>query len=711
MRRKEFINWLIEKGLQFLRKLVKIIGYPIGLLIYVIYQCFYRVISYVKSSFNSKKFEENRLRRIVYKAVGATLHNHSNIFSSYLSKNVAKILTLLLQIISFVTTYAGFTFFLGELNPFAPLLIALVVQGGCYYLLNYTSANKRIGKWRRTILLVVLVSISVVTSYMGIYNTTVSPISEMEDTYYLYKNSAENLINYYEDSILKINISDKDVMKSYNFIVDTYFEAKSKSNELKLLQQGYSDTTQVINVLNNRDGSQSVDSRNITDKKGLKKIANYQSKIHKIEIYKKALKKYISGDKKLKLKNVQAAYNSIISNISNNDVLEKSQKIYNRFQTAIRKVKKLYKILHPKSKQFTLDKYDLELTNVKSKNEIEGKKPILYEVIKNEPEASYTDDKKAEKAETNGRFIKSINTLVVPENLVRAEDTRNNIISYVKGNYKEIDEILDIDKKSKDNEFNTLKHDYKNAYENASNIESTQVSALKSPFVNPNNLGKALFSFVVAVIVDGLSVLLAFALIQKKKSSLYYDDISKYRANREEMVEECFMYICLNNIKEKDADSTISYSESEISHRVAKEMNEIMEAFLKKVRYYYFPDEFNAFGYITEEDIGEFSYEEMRLFITFCNIAMIQAFNQKEIIELINNEFDEKDNKSNDPQANDSLLNKYRTTFGKDGIYYIVSKSLHAWVCENFAELLQNTLLFFDYDNYQCYLDRLIDRR
>lgn len=693
--------------LDFLFSILKILWYPIEIIIHVLSRLVSGIRNRIINIFNDKEMDNKRLRKTVQKAIGASLQTQSNILSSYQSKRIARVFTLLLQLISFITTYAGFTFFLGELNPIAPLFLAIVIQGGCFYLMNYTSSNKRSGKPRRIILLFILVCISIITSYIGIFNSIVSPVTEMEDIYYNYKIAANDLLDKQIGKVYK-EYTKGEIDNTYSYLETQIDSAKNEITALKAEQKKIPTTKEVpVDHFNYYYGYNYSDNQTVRNTEGETDRAKIDNKVTSLKGNVTAINQCIDNYKN---EDIQKAYSELYENPESFNTECNQMDIYNSFQKAIAAAKRIDEYFD----QETTGVLDLKLSglgeNDKTKAAYEGLKPDPFEDVSKYSQSDMDSNATVDESYPNfpdnfwNRFNKKvknaflkINDIFVPSRLSDAENIRNNIILYTKNNYRAISEkgLLDI---NENEELEKYINAYKKAYNQTVNIESPQVTAIVSPFKNTNTVGKAIFSLVIALIVDGVSLLIAFSLAQKKKSSLYYDDISKYRVNREEMLEECFMYICLNDIKNHSSNGKIVSSEFEIERMVANKMNDLMRGFLSKIHYYYFPDEFNAFGYISKNDYDFFSDEEQRLFITFCNISMIQAVNQTEILSIINLEFNENDSQTKVPEADRKLSDTYKQLFSANEIFYIVSKSLHVWICENFSELLQNTMLFYEDD-------------
>ena len=185
--------------IKHLKEIPRIIWYPIAACIHALFGVAQEI--YLKSIgiTDRQQFERDHATKIMRKAIKNILSSGSNVINGYNSKAVNKIFTLLLEIISFITTYAGFTFFLGNVKPIAPLFMALAVQGGCYYLLNYTASHKHKGNVKRNILCGTLIIISFLTSYMGIFNGVLNPTSYIRNTYTAYQEISNSLLDEYID--------------------------------------------------------------------------------------------------------------------------------------------------------------------------------------------------------------------------------------------------------------------------------------------------------------------------------------------------------------------------------------------------------------------------------------------------------------------------------------------------------------------------------
>lgn len=101
-------------------------------------------------------------------------------FSDYILKILVSIVTLLLQMISFATTWEGSKVYLEGIFPFASLLFALAIQSTAYFLSN--SLRSRISALKITALFAALCC-STYYSYIGIYHAVNSPTGYLQQSY------------------------------------------------------------------------------------------------------------------------------------------------------------------------------------------------------------------------------------------------------------------------------------------------------------------------------------------------------------------------------------------------------------------------------------------------------------------------------------------------------------------------------------------------
>ena len=176
-------------------KFPKIIIFPVLTIIDLLYYSVNILRRVITGNIRKINHNQETTGKLIRQAVSSVVRGETNLLNSFSRRKVNKVFTALLQIISAITTYAGFSFFLGNLNPVAPIFVTIVIQGGCYFLLNYSSTHKHSGEHRRLALLITLMLVSIFTSYTGVFNATAQPINYMKDSYNQYQESVNNMIN------------------------------------------------------------------------------------------------------------------------------------------------------------------------------------------------------------------------------------------------------------------------------------------------------------------------------------------------------------------------------------------------------------------------------------------------------------------------------------------------------------------------------------
>lgn len=101
---------------------------------------------------------------------------------------VAAGVSLLLQIISFLTTYQGAEYYFKGIFVLAPLLFAVSVQLVVYFLENSIRGRRNVTK---IMALFLAMCCSGYFSYIGIYNNVNSPLTYYQETYTTYKNTLQ----------------------------------------------------------------------------------------------------------------------------------------------------------------------------------------------------------------------------------------------------------------------------------------------------------------------------------------------------------------------------------------------------------------------------------------------------------------------------------------------------------------------------------------
>ncbi len=676
---KEFFGCITKH----LGQIPYIVFSPIAIVLQLLYELIVTPYKLVCEKINKEEFVRRRTARNLQRIVSSILHGHSNLLNSFQSRHIAKLFTFLLQSISFVTTYAGFAFFLGPVNPIAPLFMAITVQGTCFYLLNYTSSQKRIGGWKRFLLLCILIAISTVTSYMGIFDSVVKPVDQMSAQYNKYVSTVNNLIDEEIAQNYSYSISYRDIEKVFDqfnstikdadAIISNLNETNDKIKTFQTVPFTWVDENNIV-----RYGTKQVPLEEASNVKveNDKQIAN-------IEYYKNKVAEFLSTE--ISADDVLSAVTFIIEDPDKLDSSsDKDKKIYNQFITAIDNLNQLSQILSgEQDSNGNTVVYAIEIEEAINHAQ---KREKLHELRLPEYEALISNSVNKGAADSEGiesklfsamsSFFENLNEFVVSDELMRAEEIREILAKTSENSYAKLHFLL-----SQDNQVKLEQSKGYLLYEN------TQIMPFTLPFNQEKGLaGEAFFSFAVALLVDLLSLLISWALIVKSKSILYYNNLGEVRKNREERIENCLMYICLSGMP---ADLTNS---DQIREYVVTTVNGALGNLLDKVKYIYVPDELNSFAYLSFSDISKDDRNEKLLFQALNNAALLYPFHKSELSAVLQKEFG--GSKNDDANKTKALLDKYSSVFKDDEVYYLVSKNFHSWFCENLSELLQNSKTF-----------------
>lgn len=601
-----------------------------------------------------------------------------------------------MELISFTTTYVGFKFFLGNVSPITPLFMSIVVQGGCYYLMNYTSSHKHSGSVKRNILLFMLIITSTLTSYMGIFNGILNPIEYIEKTYSEYQETSETLTNNYFDSQNYISFDQSVVNEYYNKYKNLIKHAENERDSIDdanitntgdFQRNKYGGTDYVQNsdlVIKQSNNNQRIGNIN----KSIKELNDFMKDNSSQEVYKACVNI---------LKNI-----TLLNKDDSNDTI-----VYQKFLNSISDYCYLYKLIGDANEINKKDEDIISSLDLKKyKNSEDLKKELLlksFDELINDNEGEMNKDEQNKNTAANNEsnknnkndsnliiagkesenFIEQILGFLLPSTEADSESVRKKVNDTMKNNYDVLDSKLN-DENGKD----TLNEKYKKT-----RIPHIQFFPFVLPFRNTTTetLTTAMFSMIVAIIVDGFALMFSIALLSKRNSSLYYNNVDDFKQLREEIMEDCLMYNCLNELNGLEKVFDIN----EVNSVVAGNLNQMMNGFMKKVHQCYFPTSFNSYGYICDKDLENFNNCERNIFISLNNISMIKPFHRDELVTVLNHDFCKVDNDdvlSN--KASAELIKKYNSLFKDNEVYYMVSKSVHVWFCDNFSELLENNIIF-----------------
>lgn len=236
--------------------------------------------------------------------------------------------TFALQLISLTTTYRGARYYLLDLNPLAPFLFALVVQILLFYFSKQAGQHAHM-KPTRYMIFLVIVCISVLTSYVGIINNTISPLNDYKNQYKEYQSSfaaaKDELRTLYGDYVSyerALNSLQNQANQLIQITDSSIASIQKKSGTLQTIEPSTSVTTS-----QQSDGGSSVTQT--TDQKelarALEKIADNEEKVEKL---KAAIKQLQSASSAAGMKHMKKE----LEELSAGTRQQPSQKVYTEFQ-------------------------------------------------------------------------------------------------------------------------------------------------------------------------------------------------------------------------------------------------------------------------------------------------------------------------------------------------------------------------------------------
>lgn len=674
---KNNVNKLIHKTKKYINKVSKILLYPLCALINMCYYLSKNFYKSIENFFKKRDAVNNHSKKLIQEAVSSIIRGETNLLNSFSRRKITKLFTALLQFTSFITTFGGFVFLLGNLNPIAPIMVSIVVQGGCYYLLNYNSSLKHTGSVKRNVLLSCLVILSMTTSYIGIFNTISNPVEYMKGNYTVYQE--------YYNKIVDEEIENSNFEEFNSYIIERNFDSFSN-----IISEAQSKVSAADHIIDNTSVSR-TETSNYYDENGNYRsitssfpITEIQTMINEQTNFRNEL------NTKIKLlqdsiTNINSAsvYAAYLELIANTDLIKDSgneyTKIYNDFQNAISQAKSLISLMNSSYSVDDLDIIDVTKSNNASKKlselKLENYESLVFD-LNNDSTILKTSGKIKEIADKG-------NGLIVSSDLMKAEQIKNKINKQINDSYSLL--VENISNEAIVNDLTQMR--------NSCLIVNTQALPFYLLFKEKEKyLSEALISAIIAIFTDTVALLFSIALLPRRKSSLYFDKVEKILKIKEEMIEDCLMYICMDKISKNSQYNKLNMdSLDKVADLVAEIINDVMKKFMNKVKLCYIPSQLNAYGYIDDDIINSFDEYEKSIFVTLCNISMVQAFHRDELLTILHDDFNVSNN-SDEIKANRTLIEKYEKQFSEEKIYYIVSRNIHVWFFDNFSELLESSI-------------------
>lgn len=150
-----------------------------------------------------------------------TKRKHFSLFAEKPLILLVSVVTLLLQLISFATTWNGSKIYLEGIFPYASLFFAVAVQATAYFFSN--SLRRRVNIFKLVALFVALCC-STYYSYIGIYNSVNSPVTYLQESYVTI---TRNLTQLYEKQLEETLADAQEAINDASSLIITRYTALS----------------------------------------------------------------------------------------------------------------------------------------------------------------------------------------------------------------------------------------------------------------------------------------------------------------------------------------------------------------------------------------------------------------------------------------------------------------------------------------------------
>lgn len=151
-----------------------------------------------------------------------------SLFSEKALVILVSIVTLLLQLISFATTWSGSRIYLADIFPYAALFFAISIQATAYFFSN--SLRSKIAPLK-VIALCVAICCSTYYSYIGIYNSVNSPATYLQESYVRISQELTQLYN--EEMESTVASAREEINRASSLITSEYTSLMERKQTLE----------------------------------------------------------------------------------------------------------------------------------------------------------------------------------------------------------------------------------------------------------------------------------------------------------------------------------------------------------------------------------------------------------------------------------------------------------------------------------------------
>lgn len=684
--------------------------YPISAVIQFLYSCVFRLYNAVKDYYQELTLTQKRLTKLTRKAVRAVLNNRSDLMGTAWMRQMCRIFTGLLQLVSLVTTYAGLNFFLGSVSPFAAIALAVVIQGTAWSLLNFRGGRKRTGNGIRVFLLVIALCLSTLTSFIGISNVVHSPIQDMKQSYTAYYTAHQEYLAEMVAKTDMFTLNDvQTALGQCEAIAQRADQVLDKLENLRPNPELFYDTipTSIFRGYDPQTNAPIWTNVN---------VAKANPKVHQADSELQALHKRledITGKLRYRDLSQMPRAEDILNDATQTENPAQANGAYATFFQCLKEYATLEK-----------DVNDIETQgNQASILAAGGNKadvPTIDQVTL-KPEkfgAGLIDSYKEKDTQKQELQMKSYEEIVkgVEGNLISIGQSISwlpqplqeplrvlfpNELQYAERIRTALNEEMD-------NAFvrlpgevqNNPNHKVSQAY-HVNHLPSSQLYPFKYlRSIKDPNWGISLFALGLAAVIDLFSLFLSLSLIKRRDSVLYANHHKENIKNREELLEDCYTYICVQQIFAQQGQNQKTVCKTaDIYPYVAETIEETMRGFLGKFNFAYLPRELDSFGYLGGEEVKKLDFAQKNLFQTLRLIQLIHSVTPNELTSLLESDFynllssgDGGDTVENGSEPPNTLPKDYLTQFPRKDIIFLADNRLLMWFNENFSSLLQTAI-------------------
>ncbi len=703
---KGYFSKLIHFLCFHLEQLPYIFLYPISAVIQFLYSCVFRLYNSVKDYYQELALTQKRLTKLTRKAVRAVLNNRSDLIGTTWMRQMCRIFTGLLQVVSMVTTYAGLNFFLGSISPFAAFALAIVIQGTAWSLLNFRGGRKRTGNGIRSLLLVIALFLSTLTSFIGISNVVHSPIQDMKQTYNAYYTAHRE---YLDDGISETGMFTlNDVQEALEQCKAIGQRADRVLNTLDNQRPDPKSFNKIIssNVLGYDPQTGAPISERITTTEPQGNVYLLDSTLQSLYTELDASKAALSYSDFSQLPDAEDIFNDAMQT----EDPAQANGAYATFFRCIKEYADLEKEIN-----------DIETRGEEAKVLSAGGNvadvPAVSKVtLKPEAfEVELIDNYKEKDAQKQALQMRSYEEIV--------EDTGGNLNSIHQGlswlpqplqeplrilfpsELQYAERIRTALNEEMDNIFGQLpgevqndpNHELNKLYR-TNHLPSSQLYPFKYLFSpNHSNWGISLLALGLAAVIDLFSFLLSLSLVKRRDSVLYASHHKENIKNREELLEDCYTYICVQQIfGKKGKHQKIVCKTADIYPYVAETIENTMRGFLEKFHFAYLPKEIDSFGYLSGEEVEAFDFSHKNLFQTLRLIQLIHSITPSELTSLLESDFynllSSSDRRAAAEKGQSTLPKDYLKQFPDKDVIFLADNRLLMWFNESFSSLLQTAI-------------------